>query len=282
LIIKNNILRGGVSNAISVSGFDTSNRIVAGTINISGNDSAVLASPVYIANTNADRLIVEHNTSTTNTTNAHGEIIQTVTSTIGSVFCNHNKVANTQAAYYSTSITATNYIEFTNNYGSNYLNNGGVILNATDILYANNFFASVIGDIVLTGRYFDKIFGNGNVETWGTAAPTTGRWNRGDIWKQVDASASAAPGGVCVFVRDTTMTATEPIGETSMAITSGYGSLNGDVIGVTQDDGTIHWTTIASGGGTDTVVLTVGLTVATSATKPVYIIRWKAMASLGA
>lgn len=69
-------------------------------------------------------------------------------------------------------------------------------------------------------------------------------------------------------------------GETSMAVTSGTGTAPGDIIGVAQDDGTIQWTTIASGDGTTTLVLAAGLTDAAADGNKVYVMRWKAMANL--
>jgi hypothetical protein len=120
----------------------------------------------------------------------------------------------------------------------------------------------------------------------GTAAPTEGfgttptAWARGrTVWDYTPTSA-AAQGWVCVFSLDTTLNGGEPSGETSMVVTSSTGALNGDVIGVLQDDGTTQWTTIASGQGTTTLVLTAGLTDDAADGNAVRIFRFVAMAVL--
>ena len=85
---------------------------------------------------------------------------------------------------------------------------------------------------------------------------------------------------VCVFSFSTTLTATEPNTETSMAVTSGTGTANGDIIGVMLDSGSIHWTTISSGGGTTTIVLTSGLTGQATSGNRVYVFRWKSYGTI--
>jgi hypothetical protein len=65
-----------------------------------------------------------------------------------------------------------------------------------------------------------------------------------------------------------------------MAVTSGTGTADGDIIGILLDDGTYHWTTIASGGGTTTLVLTDGITDDAASGNAVIVNRWVAMANL--
>jgi len=60
--------------------------------------------------------------------------------------------------------------------------------------------------------------------------------------------------------------------------------LAGDVIGITLDNGVIHWTTINTVTDGDTVILTAGIPAGRTAEvgAVVYMMRWKAMPSLGA
>ena len=114
-------------------------------------------------------------------------------------------------------------------------------------------------------------------------SPTLGTmWEIGSVVYNHTPAASAAPGWVCVFKLATTLNGGEPVDETAMVVTSGTGTVNEDIIGVMQDDSTIHWSTIASGGGTTTLVMAAGLTDAAATGNAVYVFRFKAMASLGA
>ena len=71
---------------------------------------------------------------------------------------------------------------------------------------------------------------------------------------------NAAGGHVSAEYIGTTLSAGESSSDTSMAVTDGSAIANSDYIGVEQDDGTMLWTTVASGGGTNTIVLTDALT----------------------
>lgn len=59
----------------------------------------------------------------------------------------------------------------------------------------------------------------------------------------------------------TTASAGEPSGETSIAVTSGALFANGDRIALTLDNGDIHLTTVASGGTTNTLIITAAIPV---------------------
>lgn len=67
----------------------------------------------------------------------------------------------------------------------------------------------------------------------------------------------------------TTLSAAEASGQTVISVTS-TATADGDVIGIVQDDGTIHWSTIASGGGTGTPTIAVATTAAAAAGNYVY------------
>lgn len=117
-----------------------------------------------------------------------------------------------------------------------------------------------------------------NLSPFVAASPTTGLWVKGDkAWDSTPTSASQ-PGWITVFNLTTDLNGGEPSGETSMVVTSSTNALDGDIIGVVQDDGTTHWTTIASGQGTTTLVLTAQLTDDAADENAVYIIRWEALA----
>ena len=132
------------------------------------------------------------------------------------------------------------------------------------------------------GSDLGGLLGDFNKKTsfYGTAAPTTGVWNAGDEVRNTAPASGGAPGWTNVFKLATTLNGGEPSGETSMVVTSGTGTVNGDMIGVMQDNEDIKWTTIASGGGTGTLVLTAALDDGAASGNAVYVMRWKAQASL--
>ena len=136
--------------------------------------------PVVIYNANGTTLDISDNNLTTNKASSHTYDVYSEV-TIENIFFNHNKILNTQAAFFSVNLTATAYIEFTNNFLKSFQQEGGAALTAADILFVNNKQISCAGAVSLTGRYYHTMFGNGNVITWGTAAPTTGTWAKGDI-----------------------------------------------------------------------------------------------------
>ncbi len=113
-----------------------------------------------------------------------------------------------------------------------------------------------------------------------TAAPTEGPWLRGDVVWHENPSSAGAPGWVCVSRLDTQLDGGEPSGESDMVVDASTNMLDGDIIGVEQDDGTIHWTTIASGQTTTTLVLTDVLTDDAADGSYVYTFRFVAMANL--
>ena len=63
---------------------------------------------------------------------------------------------------------------------------------------------------------------------------------------------------------------------TAVTLTDGTATTNGDRVGVLQDDLTLHWTTIASGGGTNSIVLTTGVASAAADGSIVYFYTTKA------
>jgi hypothetical protein len=67
----------------------------------------------------------------------------------------------------------------------------------------------------------------------------------------------------------TTLSAAEAIGQTVLSITSETGMSNGDVIGIVQDDGSTHWSTISS-TSSGSVTIALALTVAAAAGNAVY------------
>ena len=69
----------------------------------------------------------------------------------------------------------------------------------------------------------------------------------------------------------TTISADEAASEVTLSITSGTGTANGDQIGIELDDGSMHWTTISSGGGTTSVTVATAIPSAASAGRMVYV-----------
>lgn len=87
---------------------------------------------------------------------------------------------------------------------------------------------------------------------------------------------SVSGGHASLELGATDLSAGESDTDTSMALTAGSGTADGDYIGVELDDGTIHWTTIASGGSTNTVVLTAAITADAAAGSRVWYYTTKA------
>ncbi len=87
-------------------------------------------------------------------------------------------------------------------------------------------------------------------------------------------------GWMRVFRLNTTASLGEAASSVNVDVTSSTGALNADLIGVMLNTGAIHWTTIASGQTTTTLVLTDVIPSTVTAGNAVYIIRWKAMANL--
>lgn len=76
------------------------------------------------------------------------------------------------------------------------------------------------------------------------------------------------------FALDTSLSSAAASAATSIGVASGTGTVNGDIIGVNLDDRTTHWTTVASGGGTATIGLTVALPSAAASGSRVVFNRW--------
>lgn len=68
----------------------------------------------------------------------------------------------------------------------------------------------------------------------------------------------------------TTLSADEAIGQTTLSVTDGSGTATSDVIGIEQDDGSLHWSTISSGAAGNTPTIAAALTVAASAGNRVF------------
>lgn len=117
---------------------------------------------------------------------------------------------------------------------------------------------------------------------YGVGVPSGRRWGLGDkvLFSVGNAAGNLGPlaggylGAIVTFRLATTLNGGEPSGETAMVVASGTGTVNGDIIGITQDDGTIHWSTIASGGGTTTLTMAAGLTDDAATGLDVYVLRW--------
>lgn len=76
------------------------------------------------------------------------------------------------------------------------------------------------------------------------------------------------------FALNTSLSSAAASAATVIAVTSGTGTVNGDVVGINLDNGDTHWTTIASGGGTTSLTLTTGLAAAAAIGSRVVFNRW--------
>jgi hypothetical protein len=72
-------------------------------------------------------------------------------------------------------------------------------------------------------------------------------------------------------IAETTLDAAEASGQTVISVTSTTGFANSDVIGIVQDDDTIHWSTISSFVTDDTVTIAGATTAAAASGNKVYV-----------
>lgn len=103
-----------------------------------------------------------------------------------------------------------------------------------------------------------------------TAVPTQGFVPLG--WSCVNTNGLSLY--ICTFALDTTLSAASLSGATTITVTSGTGTSNGDIIGINLDNRDTHWTTIASGGGTTSITLTAGLAGDAASGSRVVFNRW--------
>jgi len=118
----------------------------------------------------------------------------------------------------------------------------------------------------------------------GVAAPATGTWAVGDVVWNTTPAAGGTPGWVCVNRQDTQMRVQANATDTIMEVDATAGMLATDIIGITLDDDSIHWSTINAVTDGDTLVLDDAIPVGRNAPvdADVFTNRWKAMANLGA
>lgn len=146
--------------------------------------------------------------------------------------------------------------------------------------YTNAF--STINNIVL-----DSNFGVTTSTGWwdrrnefSAAKPTEGTYVKSNAVKNASPAVGLPSGWVVVTSRITNLNGGELSGATSIDIDSGSTTANGDTIGVMLDDGTVHWSTILSGGGTTTVVINDALTDSAADGNLVFIHLFADMADL--
>lgn len=99
------------------------------------------------------------------------------------------------------------------------------------------------------------------------------------VWNSA-ATSGGAPGWMVVFRLDTTLNGGEPSGETAIAVNSIVGVASGDRVGVEQDDGTMHWSTVNGAPGGGVITITDALTDDAASGNAMVVWRWKAMANL--
>lgn len=114
-------------------------------------------------------------------------------------------------------------------------------------------------------------------------SPTQGSlWFVGDVAWETAPTAGNTPGWSCVSRVKTEFRIAGVALDTVLEVDATAGMVAGDIIGVEQDDGTWHWTTIANVNDADTVTITVGLVSAAAIDNDIVSNLWKAMANLAA
>ncbi|UXZ44490.1 hypothetical protein [Pseudomonas soli] len=98
------------------------------------------------------------------------------------------------------------------------------------------------------------------------AKPTVGWAEPGDT---VQSTSAAGTEWLCTFSLSTALATTMSAGSTSISTVSNTGTAVGDVVGIQQNTGSWHWTTLASLG-----VLSVAIPSAADAGNPVVYVRW--------
>lgn len=116
-------------------------------------------------------------------------------STIENAYINSNhSISSTSSIAYR--VTTTDYISCTDNHVDGYTTTA-VRLASANILFADNQHPTRFLSMVLTGKYYDRVFGRGNRSTWGSGPPTTNSWEKSDICWNSGAVAGGIPGWVC-------------------------------------------------------------------------------------
>jgi len=88
------------------------------------------------------------------------------------------------------------YVEVSDNYFDGFAGSG-LAVTATEMLVKNNKQGVTIGNFTITGKYYSEIFGDGNVISWGTAAPTNYHWRQGDRIRRTNSTSAQEDGWEC-------------------------------------------------------------------------------------
>jgi len=190
------VASGGTGHGVSFIGTGTG--ISFGAVDISNNRISAQDRAIYFngALATATTINIMGNTLIGMVLNAQG--VDCLNSGATTIRCNRNRFTNSASTNFKTmSLTATTYVEILGNLIEN-CTSGPFIATATDILVSDNKLINVTGSATLTGRYYNQIINDlGNVRTWGSAAPTTGTWKKGDIWENTNATVGQAKGALC-------------------------------------------------------------------------------------
>ena len=117
----------------------------------------------------------------------------------------------------------------------------------------------------------------GNPSTWtgyseiapgvniGTTTPTKGinstlsAWSVGRMIYDATPASSAPMGWICVRSETSTANGGEPAAETQWAVADDQNAADGDIIGVTLDDGTVHWTAVSGAPAGNVITVASGV-----------------------
>lgn len=112
--------------------------------------------------------------------------------------------------------------------------------------------------------------------------PTTGIWNVGDKCFNTLPGPGEVPGWACTNRQDTTIRIQANPPDTTIEVTATAGMLVGDIIGITLDDDSIHWSSITSITDADTLVINDPIPAGRNApvNADVFTNRWVGMGNL--
>jgi len=157
----------------------------------------------------------------------------------------------------------------------------GILSNVEGGLYTS--FQSV--SEFIRSQWFIRNAGEiGRTEIFANASPVSGYYDQGDKAWNSEPAASGTPGWVCVKRIDTAIRIQAVATNVIIEVDATTGMIAGDIVGITLDNGVIHWTDIDTVNDGDTMTITAGIPSGRTAEIDaiVYTNRWKAMANLSA
>jgi hypothetical protein len=164
-------------------GYAAGDRLVINNLIVDANKFRFIPTiGIYTQHFNCSSAVINNNSFHYDGPTGTAYLYLTSTTTIDLVDLINNKTYSPRPlAYFAYVNCGSSLIRCMGNHLDNLTTSAGVALTATDIYFRDNSLINCLGSISLSGRPIAQAFSNGNIVSWGTAAPTTGSWRRGDI-----------------------------------------------------------------------------------------------------